>query len=175
MEELSHGIVSYAVHQGVQTGRRATAGTRGIDRGSGEGEGGEPQRIAPLAAGVASGARQRVSGQWEAALVRRPDRRGGAQGRPAGAGDRFFEGVLAAHRGAADAAGTDWKSAVYRKVQEEMKAGRGLTMVRMVELGGVSRASFYRYDEDVCGRPDRDMDTARRHPANRAGMAQLRA
>ncbi len=39
-----------------------------------------------------------------------------------------------------------------------MKAGRGLTMVRMVELGGVSRASFYRYDEDVCGRPDRDMD-----------------
>ena len=31
-----------------------------------------------------------------------------------------------------------------------MKAGRGLTMARMVELGGVSRASFYRYDEDVC-------------------------
>ena len=70
----------------------------------------------------------------------------------------FFEGVLAAHRGAADAAGTDWKSAVYRKVQEEMKAGRGLTMARMAELGGVSRASFYRYDEDVCVRPDRDMD-----------------
>src|SRR6202043_1257497 len=61
-------------------------------------------------------------------------------------------------RGAADAAGTDWKSAVYRKVQEEMKAGRGLTMARMVELGGVSRASFYRYGEDVCVRPDRDMD-----------------
>jgi len=39
-----------------------------------------------------------------------------------------------------------------------MKAGRGLTMARMVELGGVSRASFYRYDEDVCVRPDRDMD-----------------
>src|SRR5207249_6223185 len=104
------------------------------------------------------GARQRVSGQWEAALVRRPDRRAGAQGRPAGAGDRFFEGVLAAHRGAADAAGTDWKSAVYRKVQGEMKVGRGLTMARMVELGGVSRASFYRYDEDGCVRPDRDMD-----------------
>jgi transposase-like protein len=30
----------------------------------------------------------------------------------------FFEGVLAAHRGAADAAGTEWKSAVYRKVEE---------------------------------------------------------
>jgi hypothetical protein len=50
--------------------------------------------------------------------------------------------VLAAHRGAADAAGTDWKSAVYRKVQEEVKADRGLTIARMVELGGVSRASF---------------------------------
>jgi transposase-like protein len=70
----------------------------------------------------------------------------------------FFEGVLAAHRGAADAAGTDWKSAVYRKVQEEVKADRGLTTARMVELGGVSRASFYRYDEDAAPRPNRDMD-----------------
>jgi len=50
--------------------------------------------------------------------------------------------VLAAHRGAADAAGTDWKSAVYRKVQEEVKADRGLTIARMVELGGVSRAKL---------------------------------
>jgi hypothetical protein len=36
-----------------------------------------------------------------------------------------FKGVLAAHRGTADAAGADWKSAVYRKVQEEVKADRG--------------------------------------------------
>ena len=50
------------------------------------------------------------------------------------------------------------KSAVYRKVQEEMKAGGGLTTARMVELGGVSRASFYRYDEDGAPQPDRDMD-----------------
>jgi putative transposase len=70
----------------------------------------------------------------------------------------IFEGVLAAHRGAADAAGTEWKSAVYRKVQEEMKADRGLTIARMVELGGVSRASFYRYDEDAAPPPDRAMD-----------------
>src|SRR5947199_165182 len=60
--------------------------------------------------------------------------------------------------GAADAAGTDWKSAVYRKVQEEVKADSRLTIERMVELGGVSRASFYRYDEDAALRPDRDMD-----------------
>ena len=39
-----------------------------------------------------------------------------------------------------------------------MKADRGLTIVRMVELGGVSRASFYRYDDDAAEQPDRDMD-----------------
>src|SRR5262249_27674294 len=55
---------------------------------------------------------------------------------------------FAAHRGAADAAGTDWKSAVYQKIEEAMKANRGLAVTRMVELGGVSRASFYRFDEE---------------------------
>ncbi len=39
----------------------------------------------------------------------------GAQDRPAGSGNRFFEEVLAAHRGIADAAGVDWKSAVSPK------------------------------------------------------------
>jgi len=39
-----------------------------------------------------------------------------------------------------------------------VNAERGLTVARMVELGGVSRASFYRYDEDAAPRPDRDMD-----------------
>jgi putative transposase len=39
-----------------------------------------------------------------------------------------------------------------------MKAGRGLTAKRMVELGGVSRASFYRFDEETTKRVDRDMD-----------------
>jgi transposase len=81
-----------------------------------------------------------------------------AQGRPTGTGDQFFEGVLAAHRGAADAAGTEWKSAVYRKVQAEMKADRGLTIERMVELGGVSRASFYRFGADQQPQSHADMD-----------------
>ena len=36
----------------------------------------------------------------------------------------FLKGVLAAHRATADAAGLDWKSAVYQKVQEEVKARR---------------------------------------------------
>ena len=39
-----------------------------------------------------------------------------------------------------------------------MKLDRGLTIARMVELGGVSRASFYRYDEDEAPQPGRDMD-----------------
>ena len=39
-----------------------------------------------------------------------------------------------------------------------MKANRGLTIERMVELGGVSRASFYRFDADRHSLPERDMD-----------------
>jgi putative transposase len=39
-----------------------------------------------------------------------------------------------------------------------MKAGGGLSVERMTELGGVSRASFYRHDEDGAVKPDRDMD-----------------
>jgi transposase InsO family protein len=66
--------------------------------------------------------------------------------------------LLAAHRGAADAAGTDWKSAICRKIEEEIQAKRKLTVKRMVELGGASRASFYRLHETECRRGDRDMD-----------------
>jgi transposase InsO family protein len=39
-----------------------------------------------------------------------------------------------------------------------MKANRGLTIERMVELGGVSRASFYRFGEGRRPRPDGDVD-----------------
>jgi putative transposase len=64
--------------------------------------------------------------------------------------------LLAAHRGTADAVGLDWKSAIYQEVQEEVKAGGGLTVEHMVKLGRVSRSGFYRF-EDTEG-PDRDMD-----------------
>src|ERR1017187_6833445 len=50
--ELSHGIVEKDVHEGVQAGRGAAAGTRGFHRRGGAGVGGQPQRAAPLAAGV---------------------------------------------------------------------------------------------------------------------------
>ena len=39
-----------------------------------------------------------------------------------------------------------------------MKTGRKLTAKRMVKLAGVSRASFYRFDEDAGPGPDPDME-----------------
>jgi putative transposase len=66
--------------------------------------------------------------------------------------------VLAAHRATADAAGVDWKSAVREKIGEEVKAGGGLTVKRMVELGGISRASFYRPDSEPATESKEDMD-----------------
>jgi transposase InsO family protein len=66
--------------------------------------------------------------------------------------------VLAAHGGTADAAGVDWKSAVYRKVEEEVKANRGLTIERMAELARVSRSGYYRFDRDARPGPDADID-----------------
>jgi putative transposase len=66
--------------------------------------------------------------------------------------------VLAAHRATADAAGVDWKSAVYRKVEEEVNANRGLTIARMVKLGLVSRSGFYRFDGEVKPGLSTDMD-----------------
>jgi len=67
----------------------------------------------------------------------------------------FLKGFLAAHRRTADAAGIEWKSAVYRKIGEEVIAGQGPTIERTVELARWSRASFYRFGEEA--KPDRDM------------------
>jgi hypothetical protein len=39
--------------------------------------------------------------------------------------------MLALHRGTADEAGFDWRSAVYSNVQEEVKADRGLSIEHM--------------------------------------------
>src|ERR1035441_9415200 len=114
----------------VKLGRGTAAGSRGIVGRGGAGVGSQPQCSGPLGPLASAGARQCVSRQRAGALERGPDCRVGTEDRSAGFGDRFFEGVLAAHRGTADAAGIDWKSAVYRKVAEEATVGRRLSIER---------------------------------------------
>jgi putative transposase len=65
--------------------------------------------------------------------------------------------VLAAHRGAAEAAGTEWKTAIYRHIQSQIEKGVAMTMQRMCQLGDVSRAGCYRLEAET-ERPDRDVD-----------------
>jgi hypothetical protein len=48
--ELSHGIVTQAVHQGVQAGRCTAAGSRGFTSRSGTWVGSQPERVGSLAA-----------------------------------------------------------------------------------------------------------------------------
>jgi hypothetical protein len=70
----------------------------------------------------------------------------------------FFEGVLAAHRGAAEAAGVPWKAAVYEQVQRQRERdGQGMRVERMCMLAGVSRAGLYRFSLEAPG-PDPDME-----------------
>jgi len=159
MGNLSHGIVSQAVHERVQAEGCAAAGARGIDSGGGAGMEVNANVLHRWRREFREGPGDAFSGNGKPALVGGADSGAGLQARPAGAGNRFFEGMLVAHRGTADAAGIDWKSAVYRKVQEEMKANRGLTIERMVELGLVSRSGFYRFGGgEQRQRADRDMD-----------------
>jgi transposase InsO family protein len=57
--------------------------------------------------------------------------------------------VLAAHRGTADAAGTDWKAATCHFIQDQVQEGIQMTVLRMCELGDISRAGLYRFDPEV--------------------------
>src|SRR3954454_4099223 len=98
-----------------------------------------------LATGSSAVTRTGLSRFGKEAIGREPDSGVGAKNRPAGIGDRFFETVLAAHRRTADAAGVNWKTAIYQQVREEM-SGNELAIERMCELAGVSRRGFYRFD-----------------------------
>jgi transposase InsO family protein len=64
--------------------------------------------------------------------------------------------VLAARRGTADAAGTHWETAVYQYIQIQVQKGVAMTVLRMCQLGHVSRAGFYRYEPEA-DRPDEDL------------------
>src|SRR5512132_3354535 len=105
MEKLSYGIVSTEVHEGVQGGGHPAVGVGGLSRGGCPRLRGEPQRAAPRAARVARVRRQGVYRQRTTPWGGRPDRRAGTEGRPPSPGDRFFAAMLAACRGAAEAAG----------------------------------------------------------------------
>src|SRR5215472_4872055 len=59
--ESSPGFVTQAVQQGIQAGRGSAAGVRGIVGRGSTWIGGQPERVATLAARVASGAGQRFS------------------------------------------------------------------------------------------------------------------
>jgi RNA-directed DNA polymerase len=48
--------------------------------------------------------------------------------------------VLAAHRGTAEAAGIDWKAAIYQYIQTQVEQGGPMTALRMCELGTVRYA-----------------------------------
>ena len=103
---------------------------------------------------------------------RRPGRRTGAEGGPAGAGDRFFAALLAACRGAAEAAGIDSRSLVYPYLEKEMSLATPIPLERLCQLALVSRAGFYRWKRRAAG-DRRGPGSARRDPADRAGVSLL--
>jgi hypothetical protein len=65
--------------------------------------------------------------------------------------------VLAETGRAADAAGTGWKAAIYRHIQNQIEKGSQMTVLRMCDLGHVSRAGLYRFDSEAETRDD-DLD-----------------
>jgi putative transposase len=66
--------------------------------------------------------------------------------------------MLAAHRGAADTAGIDWKNAIYPEILQSAKGGPAMTLQRMCQLTEISRAGLYRFDLGRQRRGDIDMD-----------------
>src|SRR5437667_6053337 len=102
-----------------------------------------------MAEGVPAWPRQCVPRSRKATLGRNPRRATGTQSRAANGGNRFFKGVLAARRGTADAAGTDWKAATYQYIEDQVEKDIAMTILRMCELGDISRAGLYRFDPEV--------------------------
>ena len=102
----------------------------------------------------------------------------GAQDRPAGSGNRFFEEVLAAHRGTADAAGVDWKSARSHQKGPGRSEDRKWTNCRMMhgEAGPGFPVQLLppRWQRELG--PDPDMDLRDGDPEDlRWSAVQLRA
>src|SRR5580693_812615 len=86
-----------------------------------------------------------------------PGRRTGTEGRSAGAGDRFFAALLAACRGAAEAASIGFPQLVYPYLEKEMSLATPIPLDRLCQLALVSRAGFYRW-RDTLPATDADLD-----------------
>src|ERR1700722_13689047 len=110
-----------------------------------------------MAEGVPPRSRQCIPRSGKAALGRAADRPTGTQSGPADPGDRFFKGVLAANRGTAEAAGTDWKAATCQHTQKQTEEGVAMKTPRRCQPGHISRASLYRFAPDA-EHADPDLD-----------------
>jgi HTH-like domain len=78
----------------------------------------------------------------------------------------LLEKVLAAHRRTAEAAGVNWKAAIYHQVREEVSSQRWPSE-RLCALAGASRRGFYRFDPD---RDPVDQDMERRDAIQRTAL-----
>src|SRR5581483_8401559 len=68
----------------------------------------------------------------------------GRRDRPTGDGAGFFRECLAADQGDSPAERRRWREHIYAEIRSRVRTQGGLTIQRMCELAGVSRASFYR-------------------------------
>jgi transposase InsO family protein len=64
--------------------------------------------------------------------------------------------MLAAHRRTAEAAGIDWKAAIYQEIRRRAGEDEAMSGERMCQLAHVSRASCYRWQPQSPA-PDKDM------------------
>ena len=91
--------------------------------------------------------------RWEETRTAELERKVGQQNH----GDRFFKGVLAAHRTTAEAAGIGWKAAVGQQILQQVREKPPMTIQRMCRLTELSRATFYRLPPHK-QRPDPDLE-----------------
>ena len=116
-----------------------------------------PNVSAPLAARAAGLRGQGFCRQRATPRGGRPDGRTGAESRSPGIGDRFFAAMLAACRGAAQAASIDYPRLVYPYLEKEMSLATPIPLERLCRLAHVSRAGYYRW-QDTPPTVDPDLD-----------------
>ena len=103
-----------------------------------------------------------------------PDRRTGTEGGPAGPGDRFFAGMLAACRGAAEAASVDYPRLVYPYIEKEMKLATPIPHATSCASWPRSAGRASTAGRHGSRRGDADMDLRDEIQRIAAGVALLR-